>query len=257
MMTLGEAAVWYAERGFAVFPIGPRGKMPLISKADGGSGFLDATDNMAQVREWWEAVPDANVGIALGRASHDLVVVDIDGAKGQATIRDRELHLPQTVLARTGREDGGWHYYFVAAGMAKGKINLLPGVDVKAGDGYVVAPPSVHENGNQYKWQWRPGQIPFEVAPSWLIDEMRKQAGSGGTPSPEQWVAFTGERYTVGRRHFALIKLAGKVFCSDLAPRIGAELLLSWNQMHCDPPLPAQEAQRLIRDIAQAEKDKL
>ncbi len=259
--SLPDAALYYAERDFSVFPVRSRGKAPLIPKVEGGHGCKDATNDLRQVAELWKRYPNANIGMALGRASHDLVVVDIDGKDGQDSIREWNLHIPETVVARTGRE-GGFHYYFVAPGMGC-RNDLFSGIDIKGDGGYVVVPPSVHKSGRHYTWsEDRFGRIQFAAAPEWILTAMQSGAGGPGGANAAsrrnslEWEEYTSGRYTIGSRRTALLSLAGKVMRSNLDRRIGAELLWCWTQIHCDPPLPDAEAQRIIRDVARLEKEK-
>ena len=144
----GHAALAYAARGWHVFPCRPGGKEPLGKLAP--HGVKDATTDPEQIRRWWTACPDANVGVACGKSA--LVVVDCDGAEGVATFaawaEANDVALGDVPCAATPR--GGRHYYFAApAGAALGpKVRVLPGVDVRAGESYVVAPPS-RWNGKQ------------------------------------------------------------------------------------------------------------
>ena len=47
-MNLSDAARFYAERKFKVFPVVPGGKRPLTDK-----GFHDASDDIEQIEDWW------------------------------------------------------------------------------------------------------------------------------------------------------------------------------------------------------------
>lgn len=44
---------------------------------------------------------------------------------------------------------------------------MLPGLDFRGVNGYIVAPPSVHPNGHRYAWA-RPYDLPIPDAPDWL-----------------------------------------------------------------------------------------
>jgi Bifunctional DNA primase/polymerase, N-terminal len=49
---------------------------------------------------------------------------------------------------------GGLQLYFTHAfTAAKGNNALGPGIDLKSDGGLVVAPPSIHPNGNAYAWE--------------------------------------------------------------------------------------------------------
>jgi hypothetical protein len=132
------AALWYAEQGIPVFPLQPRQKRPM----PGSRGFKDATVNVEQVRSWWDAVPDANIGTPTGLAFD---VIDVDGPVGVVTLL--------TELWGTPRP-GGQHIYVPPAGVGN-RAAVYPGIDYRGAGGYVVIPPSVtddHGPGVRYHW---------------------------------------------------------------------------------------------------------
>ena len=73
-------------------------------------GVKDATTDPEQIKSWWAASPDANIGIATGSES-GILVLDIDPRNGGAESLKRlekELGpLPNTVTTITG--GGGQH----------------------------------------------------------------------------------------------------------------------------------------------------
>ena len=85
---LGVLALRYAAHGWHVFPVAPRGKLPLIPKEGGGNGYLDATTDAAQITEWWRCAPNANIGLWPGQSG--LGVIDVDGPEGEAAARRHE-----------------------------------------------------------------------------------------------------------------------------------------------------------------------
>ncbi|MEO7037300.1 MAG: bifunctional DNA primase/polymerase [Polyangiaceae bacterium] len=171
LSALGRAALAYPERlGFPVFPIAPRGKLPLISKAAGGSGFKDATTDTATIETWWKRWPSANIGVALGEVAGGVFALDIDpraeGDANLAALLAQYGSLPDTLEACTG--GGGRHIFF------RGEVGsgvLEEGVEHKGNGGYVVAPPSIHPNGRQYLWEIssRPGDVAIADTPEWLL----------------------------------------------------------------------------------------
>src|SRR5689334_15910632 len=97
---LAAAAVDYARRGRAVFPVQPFGKRPLTAH-----GVPDATTNVALIRPWWLRRPVPNIGMVMGAAS-GLVALDVDGDEGHAALRELERHhgaLPRTWSQTTPR----------------------------------------------------------------------------------------------------------------------------------------------------------
>ena len=179
-----RAALDYAAHGWAVFPVhgvsGGRcrcgmsdcsspGKHPLTRR-----GVKDATTNGETIAGWWRRWPDANLGLASGRTS-GVVVIDVDPPRGELSLRrlvDVGYELPETTTVRTG--SGGLHLYYAAPGIPFGNtagrlpgVGLeLPGVDLRADGGYVVAPPSVHVSGSRYAWIHL--EVELAGAPTWL-----------------------------------------------------------------------------------------
>jgi len=159
-----RAALEYAARGWAVFPVRERGKEPLTRR-----GCNDATTNPSVISRWWHRWPSANVAIAAGPSR--LLVIDVDlGKAGDATLDaliDRLGPLPDGPTARTG--GGGSHRYFAAAEGVRCRIGIAPGIDIRAAGGYVVAPPSIHASGRRYSWIRPPDSSPLPSLPdSWL-----------------------------------------------------------------------------------------
>jgi hypothetical protein len=163
---LGEEALAYAERGWAVFPCLVRGKEPACRR-----GFKEAGTNPATIARWWQRTP-YNVAIATGAAS-GVFVLDVDGPDGVASLADLErTHGPLTTTA-TSTTGAGRHIWFatsVPIQCSAGRVG--PGLDIRGDGGYVIAPPSIHPTGKIYTWA-NPG--PVIEAPPWLVDLTRKR----------------------------------------------------------------------------------
>jgi hypothetical protein len=145
------------------------GKHPIASLVP--NGHKNATKDSDTIRQWWTNIRDANIGIATGRnsGSAGILVVDVDGEKGEAVLSNLEKEfrcLPKTKTAKTGN---GRHLYFrYPRDVERVKSSTNDGLDIKADGGYVVAPPSLHVSGRRYEWV----DINAECAeaPDWLID---------------------------------------------------------------------------------------
>ena len=72
-MTMKDWALKYAGFGLAVFPLRPKDKRPATR-----NGCKDATTNKQQIIKWWDSCPEYNIGIAAGKPSGGLVVIDLD-----------------------------------------------------------------------------------------------------------------------------------------------------------------------------------
>jgi hypothetical protein len=164
MSTLGKAAIAYAESGYRVFPLRPRKKEPLTAH-----GVKDATTNLDQIRQWWTANPDANIGLATGSG---VMALDIDGPEGANTLAALEQKhgtLPVTPVQFTGK---GRHYLFsVTVEVRNTSRRIGAGVDTRGDGGYIVVAPSIHPSGSSYAWdqERRPFKITLAPAPVWLL----------------------------------------------------------------------------------------
>lgn len=122
-MPLASAARAYAEQGIPVFPLVPRAKEPRVSR-----GCYSATTDLDQIQHWWSRWPNANIGIATGKASA-CWVLDIDprhGGLGSLDILERHardwgatMPLSRTLRQLTG--GGGIHLFY--------QMPTHPGVD--------------------------------------------------------------------------------------------------------------------------------
>ena len=168
-MGLVDYALQYAGRGWQVFPLRPRSKMPW----QGSRGFKDATTAPVQIEKWWRACPDANIGIATGASG--LVVLDADGPEGLAQLRQvSQGDLPRTLVSRTGRE-GGLHFVYRGTGIKSSQVKGEH-LDVRGSTGYIVAPPSVHPSGAIY--QWVNGIELVAPVPAWVAPWVSARKGS-------------------------------------------------------------------------------
>lgn len=160
-----DVAMFYVEHNIKVFPVKRQGKSPLCPK-----GFKDATTDKVVLQEWNKKFPDCNIGIPTGHINN-IFVVDIDGEQGFKSLNCLEL-IYGKLDAPTVITGKGKHLYFKMPENVELKCStnkIADHIDIRANGGYVVAPPSIHENGHQYTWEnFIPNQG-FPEAPSWLI----------------------------------------------------------------------------------------
>jgi len=162
--TLSQALAYARDRGWRIFPVNSAEKEPLIKKWP-----EKATTDLELIAYWFRKFPDAGIGIATGPKSQ-LCVIDLDGEHALARLT-KEGRLPPTLTATTGRE-GGKHLYFSTPTPLTGHLDFLgtPGnpskIDIRCRGNFVIAPPSVHQNGKVYTWE-NPDQ-PIASLPDWL-----------------------------------------------------------------------------------------
>lgn len=234
----------YAGLGLAVFPLRPKDKRPATA-----DGFKAATTDRQQVAEWWDMCPEYNVGIATGAISGGLVVIDLDidedrGINGYETLsRWQEEHgtLPDTWQSITGR--GGYHLFYMDVAKNKSRASLYEGVDVRADGGYIVAPPSIHPNGNRYEWEQGPGdgigiaQADGRTA-EFLLGDIPDKWAKKGFQEPEA--------IPEGGRVRTMIQLIGSLRGKGLGSGAIRAAVEEENSMRCVPPLTAQELEKEV-----------
>lgn len=124
------------------------GKRPLTPR-----GFKDFTTDPDQIRKWWQAYPNANIG---ARPPEWAVVLDIDprngGMETWQQLTGKTVHPTDTLVTLTG--SGGWHIWYRLPYAAPIRGHAGKGIDVKARNGYLVMPGSTHPDTGQ----------PYEVA---------------------------------------------------------------------------------------------
>ncbi|MEN6320627.1 MAG: bifunctional DNA primase/polymerase [Syntrophaceae bacterium] len=137
-----EAALTYREQGLSVIPL-KKDKRPLISWLP----YQQKRASDDEIREWWNKYPSANVGIVTGAIS-GIVVLDCDSDEAIRMFREKYTGL--TPAVKTPR---GMHFYFKYEEGVRNtvKIGNLD-MDIRGEGGYVVAPPSINEEGVRYAW---------------------------------------------------------------------------------------------------------
>ena len=204
-----------------------------------------------------------NIGIVTGAQSR-LVVVDVDPdhGGGETLMRLEREHglLPPTPRFLTG--GGGEHILFAHPGIriANSAGKLGSGVDIRGDGGYIVAPPSSHISGRQYaiSVDHHPADVPFAPLPDWIITAAGMRQADSNAVQARDWSNFARSKISEGQRNDGLASLAGLLFRRlSYHPRLVAELVLSWNQSHCDPPLEEHEVVTIIDSIARREIERV
>ena len=248
MNEIYEAAVKYAKRGWSVFPV-RKNKTPYTP-----NGFHNATTNLDTITRWWKEYPDANVGIATGSMSHGLTVIDIDideskGIHGDESFQDwcdEEGVFIDSLTAVTGR--GGKHLYFTSTYPYGNKTGCLPGVDIRGEGGYVIAPPSIHENGNPYYFDGDEDEeeivcVQEDSDVEYFFNEMCK--GTIGDKAPLQIPKEVNE----GSRNDMLFKIASSLQAKGAEDDVILATLQGYNETRCNPSLPDDELLKIVQSV--------
>lgn len=138
---LASAALWYAQRGFMIFPLQPFAKIPYR----GTRGVLDASKDPDKVAYWWSRAPESNIGIATG---HIVDVIDIDGELGhQSRLNNWDLFKALNVIAVASTPRAGGQHIYIKAHGGGNRAGVWPGIDIRGVGGYVILPPSRLKEG--------------------------------------------------------------------------------------------------------------
>ena len=264
-----EAALDYAGRGWPVFPLHtPRfGNMPLakVECSCGKAcesigkhprtlhGVKDATTDEAQIREWWQQWPDANIGIATGGVTGP-IVLDVDNHPGRPGYETLDALLntnpgvPDTPIVNTG--SGGQHYYYASSGP------LIPndrdkglgiGLEVKSSGAYVVAAPSLHASGKRYAWSESASIDEFGLAPfpTWMLERLNAAHAVTKPAVKNVETDFILE----GTRNNTLTSIAGSMRRQGLSPEAIEAALQVINRERCQPAMGEREVHAIANGM--------
>ncbi len=147
-------ALAYASQGFHIFPIFPGQKSPPLTR----NGFKQATTDLEQIRAWWTANPEANIGWHLDASG--LCAIDLDLG------HPMDLDLPATMTIKT--PSGGRHMIYEGQIPSTQSPKLAPHVDTRGVGGYTLLPPSIVD-GVHYTFE---GDEWPQPVPQWICEKL-------------------------------------------------------------------------------------
>jgi hypothetical protein len=201
LITRKEFALNYFDHGFIPIPLcwvkdnecacfmkhtEPKqiGKAPLVK-------YANVTVTREMVEEWFTRYPEANIGLLLKESG--LVIVDADSSEAVREFETVWADTSKIPSVTTGR---GKHYYFKANHETSlyrtthlGKSGLIDIFSL----GYIVAPPSVHQNGHKYVWSNPPKKIGLPNVPYW-IERLLKEKSTENENAAKAEISITGEK---------------------------------------------------------------
>lgn len=162
-----ESALRLASVGYKVFPCKPWEKVPATRR-----GFHDASNDLDQVRKWFDNDAGFNLAIATGDG---LLVVDVDPKNGGAETWEVLCAHHGTPLApRHETPSGGFHLFFNAPGLTNSSGRIGKGIDTRGDGGYVVVPPSRLRDDDgviiRYRWSKATALVSNDptLLPNWV-----------------------------------------------------------------------------------------
>lgn len=232
-MTPYEAALEYLDMGYSVIPVKRSDKKPYISWRK----YQTELPTEAEVDRWWTVWPDANIAIVCGAVS-GIFCVDADGPKGIEWIN---ANLPKTgVYSVTGK---GLHAIYKTNGTpVKNAVRLAPEVDIRGDGGYFVAPPSIHQTGHQYRWQFIMNG--WDDLAEWVPEQPKKEGNLNldlSKVSAELDKDKIAEGAQEGERDNLIYKEACRLRGKNLTEE-EAWLVLKSFAGRCNPPFSEKEA---------------
>jgi putative DNA primase/helicase len=187
-------ALGYGKAGLRVIPI------PLGSKGPTMRAWqLKASSEADTISDFFPEGFQQNVGIVLGDG---VVALDVDNLDEFDRFVAQHGPMPRTPTQRTG--SGKLHFLLRVSGGVdlQNRTGFLPGMDLKADRGQIVVEPSIHPNGNAYRWLpgLAPGEVEIAEMPGALLDILLKPepkprggGGKGGVKEGGRNVALTRE----------------------------------------------------------------
>lgn len=224
---LDTAMTLACEWGFSVIPVRTGTKRPAV---ESWTQYQTVPADEEQIEEWWTKWPNANIAIVCGEVS-GLIAADADAPEAVKWLEDRMGLSPVKVLS--GRE-GHCHYYYRWSAAAQrfidenwNRLHSEVHLDLQGNGRYVIAPNSIHENGNRYRLEeeragvWTDGYAPeFNIGAEINLDTSEGAVREGG-------------------RNVSLASYAGRLLSEDhyLGWEPYWQELCRWNRDSCRPML--------------------
>lgn len=220
-----SAAIEYAQKGLPVIPLEPAGKRPISDARLGlKGGFHAASTEISTLKGWWNEYPNANVGVV---PPSDVLVLDVDKGEALPAVLTLAACLLKAPRVRTGK--GGYHLYVrMPDGVPPPPLRsrLLPeyGLDIKGlGRSYLVAPPSIHPSGGEYRWVHPfAGVEDFPIIPPetlYLLHALgNRYRGKSNSTNPPKVATPSFTEPDERQRRYALAELQGRCREMEITP---------------------------------------
>lgn len=153
METLLFAQAYIERQGWSIIPIPYKQKQARLSWKE----FQHRRPTIEEAKYWFQddslRIQESNIAVITGDVSNRLLVIDFDNPR-LYTVWYEQNQLDSLSVV-TGK---GIHVYFRLAQGEEPPLNgkfLINGQvagDIRYNGGYVIAPPSVHPNGQVYRW---------------------------------------------------------------------------------------------------------
>lgn len=245
-MTMLDEALRYRQMNLSVIPVA-KDKKPLIPWKE----YQDRLATEDEITNWWTNQPDANIGIVTGKIS-GITVLDCDSQEAINAFREHYKGL--TPAVKTPR---GMHFYYryeegIRNTVRVGNLDM----DIRGEGGYVVAPPSVNDKGQIYKWHISlslNALDSFSSLKSFSLYREVVDMENSGRPQMSTMSTNVHKYFYQGRRDEDLFHVANAMVKGGAQPGIIRQALemLAYS---CTPPFPEREIEAKIQSAIERSK---
>lgn len=250
------AALSYAQMGLAIVPARHRDKKPILPK------WPDlASSDTSAIESWFaDQYPGYNIALATGSKSGNVIAIDVDvkpnqGTDGmQAVAAWQKEHgaWPKTPVSITG--SGGRHFLFRVPETFGNSACAGLGVDIRGERGCIVLPPSIHPNGNVYRWETSPEQCPIADANESVLGFIRfvQDNSDNGkhAASATPWKRL--QHVPEGMRDDELFRACCHWRALGRNKKEMEREALAYNEESFDPPLSEEEVLAKVKHVIEA-----
>jgi len=213
--------------GWTILGVGPD-KKPLGPWSIGGWNRFDHTNAEDVFTHEFHAI-----GIITGPSR--TVIIDIDNEEAIRAWATKN-GVPTTRIVNTPR---GKHLYYHApnGNNLAPTVNLMPGIDIRAGESYAIIPPSI-TNGGIYTWT---NNNPIETLPETILNQLAKNN------TPEQTRIPSGDPIPEGRRNHELFSRALKAVRIGLSREAVYGAIRGEAEAHAEGDITETELRSIVK----------
>lgn len=217
-----------------------------------------------EVTSWFTEYPDANIAIITGEVS-GVIVMDLDSSDAEKYANEKG-GFDGTPRVVTGR--GSQVYLKRPEFPVHNSSNRELKIDIRGDGGYVVAPPSIHGSGRQYRWMEDCSilDVDPEECPDWVIDFIKHPpkkdvketkpvaAVEANTNEPvhkvegNKFVDILRNGTSTGDRNQTAASLVGHLMKTVKDANEVWEIVSLWN-MKNSPPLDQKELKKIFESV--------
>lgn len=221
MNLLLQESIYWRGLGISTIPVYWKSKRPAIHWLE----YADTLPTREQIMRWFPT-PLHNLAVLAGQ--ENLVILDFDNTAIFSVFRDwayKSSNAAQKLLkaSRIVQSARGYHIY--ARTREKTANMRLPGIDVLANHKYVIAPPSIHPSGTEYKFIQRADPCEIEriedVLPGAWLESAVRESEDNAAPRPTEradYLAMAGQERGKNASQTLIAEIKSRYRIEDFFP---------------------------------------